>query len=1304
MRHRRSSLSLAIRGTLFILAIASTATSRAQLFQPLSNRHPVGDPNADSPIDSRQGPKHLTAGDLDNDGLDDIITANLDGSVSVLLGQGDGKVGEQILVPARGLLAGSSMRAVEVGDFNDDDLLDVVAADIAREGLVILLGAGNGTLTPIARIDLGPARALSAADLDNNGTLDLVVASSPIDCEKFDVCFDPLLEAPVDWCALWRWTSPSLAVLHGNGDGTFGAPVNLLEDFDGCLYDVATADLDRDGNVDVLALDYTHREILLYRNTGAGAFTPAGKLSISLAGPRAFSLAYLDERLVGGAPPENATLDIVTANRDDASLSVFLGQEGFSFSAPRTIASAGAPRGVAARDLDGDGFAELVTTYRYTDFLCIYRGLGGARYDPAPLEIPTGTSPRHVVLADFTGDGALDAAVNNRISQDVSVFTGLEGFPGFLVSKNLYPAGIHPIDIVVGDFDDNGAPDTATVSLRSHDLRVRPNLGDGTLGAETVYPLSYEPAAVVSGDVNADAHADLVVATIGSDNGSADRGTLLVLLGRGDGTFNDPAVISDGGVLYRPVSVRLGDISGDGILDIAAGGLNGDLVLYRGRGDGTFDRAVKLTHHRTGLALNLTLADFDNDGRTDIATSQAKLLLNDGEFFSGSWRGAQRNFASGVPDVDKTWFVDSADLDGDGNRDLMLALTFVRPDPIAVFFGRGDGTFHQPDIYDGPDMGVVASLAEDMDGDGILDIVIGNRCAASVIILKGLGDRKFERSETVMVYAVEGLAVADMNQDDRPDLVGAGVGLWVLLNGGDESLVEPTSGEPPGLLPEGVYINEMMAFNRRTFVTRSGATPDWLELFHHGREPRRLAGWSLRHRTRNGERKVWNFPAESVIGAGEHLVVFCGSKARGIDQGEGLICQAFGLFRGGGESIALVDADGNEADRVVFPPMPKDVSYARDADASRFLSHNPVPTLGRSNTQPNNLGPILTPDNPTVTGGSRVGVTARLFDDVGLAYASVNYRLAGERAFTETLLFDDGLHGDGLAGDALYGAMLPELPPGSNVLYYLRIVDLEGEEETAPSSGDGELLQLSIPAAEIALEISEVVADNESGLQDERGQFEDWLELENCGVTQVALDGFALTKAFFDDDAAWPFPPGVTLAPGERLVVFCDKDEEEGSLHASFRLDRDGDVVLLVRAGEPPAPVDALAFGPLADDEAFGRPSCGAEPQVLAAPTPGGPNIRSIPFRRGDVTIDGEINLTDFISFLNFLFLGGGEPSCPKAADSDDSGSLDITDSVYILNFLFLGGSAPAAPFPDCGVDPTTDALHCPVFEPCGGV
>jgi hypothetical protein len=84
-------------------------------------------------------------------------------------------------------------------------------------------------------------------------------------------------------------------------------------------------------------------------------------------------------------------------------------------------------------------------------------------------------------------------------------------------------------------------------------------------------------------------------------------------------------------------------------------------------------------------------------------------------------------------------------------------------------------------------------------------------------------------------------------------------------------------------------------------------------------------------------------------------------------------------------------------------------------------------------------------------------------------------------------------------------------------------------------------------------------------------------------------------------------------------------------------------------------------------------------------------------FRRGDPSGEGEIDISDPIFILDFLFLGGTAPVCLDAADIDDDGALSLTDGIRLLNYLFLSDAPPPPPGPNCGEDPTADPL-----EECG--
>lgn len=96
---------------------------------------------------------------------------------------------------------------------------------------------------------------------------------------------------------------------------------------------------------------------------------------------------------------------------------------------------------------------------------------------------------------------------------------------------------------------------------------------------------------------------------------------------------------------------------------------------------------------------------------------------------------------------------------------------------------------------------------------------------------------------------------------------------------------------------------------------------------------------------------------------------------------------------------------------------------------------------------------------------------------------------------------------------------------------------------------------------------------------------------------------------------------------------------------------------------------------------------------VLACATPAG--VHAIDFIRGDVNQDGKHDLADAIQALSFLFTNLSI-TCQATVDINDDGQLNLSDPISLLTFLFDDeATPPPPPFPDCGSDPTADAITC---------
>ena len=136
------------------------------------------------------------------------------------------------------------------------------------------------------------------------------------------------------------------------------------------------------------------------------------------------------------------------------------------------------------------------------------------------------------------------------------------------------------------------------------------------------------------------------------------------------------------------------------------------------------------------------------------------------------------------------------------------------------------------------------------------------------------------------------------------------------------------------------------------------------------------------------------------------------------------------------------------------------------------------------------------------------------------------------------------------------------------------------------------------------LVINEVMADNETTVADEFGDYDDWIEITNTGSSAINLDGIILTDCW-EGTADYTFPD-TTLNPGEYIVVWADDEASEGDLHAPFKLSKDGEDIYLINGF---VILDQVTFPALSSDITWGRWADGSgDWQLLSAATPGAEN------------------------------------------------------------------------------------------------
>jgi hypothetical protein len=652
-----------------------------------------GDGTFRSHVDYPTGaePFSVAVGDFNGDRRLDLAVANwYDGSVSMLLSNGDGTFQARVDYPV-----GSLPRSVAVGDFNGDGKLDLVVAgtgtiSIYTGSVGVLLGNGDGTFQSPLNYPEAYQPSVAVGDFNGDGKLDLVVENS----------FSHYGSGPLD-------------VLLGNGDGTFQPPIEYPIGGD-C---VVVGDFNGDGKPDLAILGAPEtvfgNSVSILLGNGDGTFqTPVAFAT----GNGSDSIAVVD---LNG----DGKQDLAVANTDN-SVSVLLGNGDGTFQIHVDYPTAASPFSVAMGDFNGDAKQDLAVANSGDNSVSILLGNGdGTLQDPRPY-FATGTNPQSLAVADFNGDGKPDLAVANEYDHSVSVLLG-KGDGTFQKHVD-YVTGESPVSVVSGDFNGDGKPDLAIANQFDSSVSVLLGNGDGTFQKHVDYYLGGygHPDSVAVGDFNGDGRLDLAVAsTFQVQPGSS----VSVLLGNGDGTFKVPVGYAAG---EQSVSVAVADFNGDGKLDLLVANsvicygtdciTPGTLDVLLGNGNGTFQPPLEypVGHNPTWV----TVGDFNGDGKQDVVVANAYYLVDEYGSIGVLLGNGDGTFQSEVlysccGEFSTPSSVAIGDFNSDGKPDFAV----THEDQVTVLLGIGDGTF-QDNMNYAVGEGHLAATAADLNGDGTPDL------------------------------------------------------------------------------------------------------------------------------------------------------------------------------------------------------------------------------------------------------------------------------------------------------------------------------------------------------------------------------------------------------------------------------------------------------------------------------------------------------------------------------------------------------------------------------------------------------
>lgn len=579
---------------------------------------------------------------------------------------------------------------------------------------------------------------------------------------------------------------------------------------------VVLTDLDGDGKTDMVSANSSGNNISIFKNTstnGTAAF--ATKTDIS-GGTAPWGIAAGDINSDG--KPDIAITNLAVSPK----VSVFINTSNggtISFAARLEFIAGSTPRGIEINDMDGDGKPDIVFTNNgASSFSVLQNTTSGGTVSFAPkVDFTTGSSPYNISARDIDGDGKADIAVSNQFSNNVSVFrnTSTAGTISFAAKVDFSTAN-NPRGIACGDIDGDGKADIATGNFGSSNLSVLRNTSTiGTIAFASKVDFALAPLAqteqIAIGDLNGDGKPDIALPDPYSGNLHVNvfRNTSV----SGTVSFATRVIYSTGS-FSGPKNIAIGDIDGDGRADmeVVCNG-NNKISIFRNIAPPVVNSFTPVTAV-AGASITISGYNFRNtaaenivffggtkatvtassntsltvtvpngathlpisvtaDGLTGHAQLPFVLSFPGGDSIIANSFAARKIFASGNNGYDAC----IADFDGDGKND--VAIPTYSNSTISIFRNTsttGNLSFAVPFTVTNFNSSIGAVTAGDLNGDGKAELIAADGENNSVSVYRNTstpGSISFVTTATGAVVSAiaTNVYVADLNEDGRPEII-----------------------------------------------------------------------------------------------------------------------------------------------------------------------------------------------------------------------------------------------------------------------------------------------------------------------------------------------------------------------------------------------------------------------------------------------------------------------------------------------------------------------------------------------------
>lgn len=552
-----------------------------------------------------------------------------------------------------------------------------------------------------------------------------------------------------------------------DGFGLFGFPQTITSQAPK-VYGIYLADLNADGNVDILAATQDDNTVAWYPNNGGGTFGSRRVISTDAFVALSVYAADLDG---------DGDLDVLSASRDDDKIAWYENLDGVGTYGPQQIISTTASRAYAvyAADLDGDGDADVLSASDLDDKIAWYENTNGAGDFSSERIIATSVdAARDVVSADLDGDGDQDVIAASAGDNKVVWFENTDGGGTFGDEQVITNVAFFAQAVRAADLDGDGDMDVVSASTNDAKVAWYPNLdGAGTFGTQQV--ITTLAVGAISVDIaNLDDDFDLdVVSASTLDNKIAWYESFT---GKGRVRFSLLHTVSGFNETLGAHAVSTADLDGDGDQDVLSASFNDYKIAWYPNNGGELGDQRVITNS-AALARDVFAADIDGDGDMDVLSASGyDNAIKWYENFDG--KGNFDVLQVITNNADNAYAVYAADLDGDGDLDVLSAS--FDDDTIAWYENLdGQGTFGNLTLINRATKGAIDVVAADMDGDGDQDVIAASSFDHTISWFENL-DGKANFSEQLIITTEANLAtsvhVEDVDMDGDLDVLSASSG------------------------------------------------------------------------------------------------------------------------------------------------------------------------------------------------------------------------------------------------------------------------------------------------------------------------------------------------------------------------------------------------------------------------------------------------------------------------------------------------------------------------------------------------